>query len=82
MHRFTFVGLGCLSWIACTVVAPALAQSAPGALRGISTGYPAKTIRLLVSDSAGDTPEAFTAFIKREGDKWGSIIRGLGLKAD
>ncbi len=30
----------------------------------------------------GDTPEAFGAFVKAEIEKWGKIVRELGLSAD
>ena len=29
----------------------------------------------------GDTPQEFAAYLKAEGEKWGSLVRKLGLQA-
>ena len=34
------------------------------------------------NESAGGTPEAFAALIKRDSDRWGEVIRKAGIKAN
>ena len=34
------------------------------------------------AEPAGNSPEAFTAFIKAEISKWAKVVKGAGLRAD
>ena len=42
----------------------------------------AKAIADLSADPVGSTPAEMALFVKQEGERWGSVIRSAGAKAD
>ena len=44
--------------------------------------YPAKPVRVIVPWPIGGTPAQFGAYLSRELDKWGKVIRAANIRLD
>ena len=50
--------------------------------RGLATAELKERFTTLGAEPVGSSPEQFSAFIREEVQKWGDVVRKLGIKAD
>lgn len=62
---------------------PAIAAAVQaGVARGLATPEASARLRALGAEPVADSPEAFAAFVRRESDRWGRLVRDANIRAD